>query len=227
MTGTKERGSIAQESGERRWRRRKNARPAEIINAALELFVERGYAGTKLEEVARRAGVTKGTMYLYFESKEALFKAVVRAVVLPNLERAEHELADFTGSSRALLESLLREWWRAMEGSRASGLPKLIISEAANFPELARFFHNEVVARAHRITVAVLRRGVDAGEFRPLDLDYTARALRAPILLGVIWKHSMMKAESHPMDMERYLNAAVELVVQGVAATPEREMPYV
>lgn len=214
-------------AGDRRWQRRKEARPAEILDAALELFVERGYTATRLEQVARRAGVTKGTMYLYFESKETLFKAVVRAAVLPNLERAEQQMTEFRGSSRALLETLLRGWWGAMEGSRASGLPKLIMSEAANFPDLAGFFHEEVVERAHRITVEVLRRGIDAGEFRPLDLEYTARALRAPVLLGLIWKHSLMKSEREPMDMERYLNSAVELIIQGVIARPEGEMPYV
>jgi AcrR family transcriptional regulator len=213
--------------GDRRWQRRKHARPAEILDAALELFVERGYSATRLEEVARRAGVTKGTMYLYFESKEVLFKAVVRGAVTPNLERAERQLEDFRGSYRALLEMLLRGWWQALEGSKASGLPKLVISEAANFPELARFFHDEVVGRGHRVLVEVLRRGIESGEFRPLDLDYTARALRSTMLMGLVWKHSMMRTEAFPTDMERYLNAAVELIVQGVVATPEGEMPYV
>jgi AcrR family transcriptional regulator len=211
----------------RRWRRRKEDRPREILEAALELFVEHGFAAAKLEDVAQRAGVTKGTMYLYFASKEALFKAVVRAAVVPTLERAEQALAEHRGSSRELLDSLLREWWRTMEGSRTSGLPKLMISEAANFPELARFYHEEVVERAHRLTVAVLQRGIDAGEFRSMDVNYAARVLRAPILLGLAWKHSMMKADPEAMDAERYLDSTIDLVLHGVLSAPGWEMPYV
>ena len=211
----------------RRWQRRKQDRPREILDAALELFVERGFAATKLEDVAQRAGVTKGTMYLYFDGKQALFEAVVRAAVLPTLERAERVLAEHRGSSRDLIESLLREWWRATEGTAASGLPKLMIAEAANFPQVARTFNQEVVERVHRIIVAALERGMESGEFRVLDTDYAAQALRAPILFGLIWKHSMMKAEPGDLDLERYLDATIDLALNGLSAGPGREMPYV
>ena len=211
----------------RRWQRRKQARPAEILDAALDLFVARGFAATRLEDVAQRAGVTKGAMYLYFESKEALFKTVVRAAVVPALERVEHLIAEYPGSSRELLVRLLREWWQMMESTRLSGLPKLILSEAANFPELARFYHEEVIGRGHRALVAVLKRGVDRGEFRPLDLDYAARVLRAPVLMGLIWKHSLMKSEPQAMDLERYLDATLDLLMHGVFTAHPEEMPYV
>src|SRR5262249_9189122 len=115
-----------------RWQRRKDARPGELLAAALELFVEKGYAATKLEDVARRAGVTKGTMYLYFESKEALFKAVVRANVLPHLEHAEQFVAAHQGTTRDLLVEFMRGWMQTMYHTPLSGLCKLVISESAN-----------------------------------------------------------------------------------------------
>ena len=108
-----------------RWKRRKDARPGEIVAAALDVFGERGFAATKLADVARRAGVTKGTLYLYFDSKEALFKAVVRETIVPVIAKGEALAQSFTGSARELLEQLVREYWRLVgrprwPGSRSS-----------------------------------------------------------------------------------------------------------
>src|SRR6266508_6964415 len=108
-----------------RWRRRKNARPEEIVAAALDVFVERGFAATKLEDVARRAGVTKGTIYLYFENKEALFKAVVRETIVPVIAKGEALAKSFTGSARDLFEKLVREYFRLVGETSLSGIPRL------------------------------------------------------------------------------------------------------
>src|SRR6187549_559455 len=129
-----------------RWQRRKEARPAEIVAAALDVFVERGFAATKLEEVARRAGVTKGTVYLYFESKEALFKAVVRETIVPIFARGEQMVAEHQGSSADLLTQLMRKWWERIGETSLSGIPKLMMAEAGNFPALARFYYDEVIS---------------------------------------------------------------------------------
>jgi len=119
-----------------RWKRRKDARPGEIVAAALEVFGERGFAATKLADVARRAGVTKGTVYLYFDSKEALFKAVVRETIVPVIAQGEALAQSFTGSARELLERLVREYWRLVGETAVAGIPKLMMAEAATFPEL-------------------------------------------------------------------------------------------
>src|SRR6266705_2198814 len=111
-----------------RWRRRKNARPEEIINAALEVFADRGFAATKLEDVARRAGVTKGTIYLYFENKEALFKALIRQTIVPVIAQGEELAKSFTGSARDLFERLVREYWRLVGETSLVGIPKLMMS---------------------------------------------------------------------------------------------------
>src|SRR6266576_2320929 len=95
-----------------RWRRRKDARPEEIVSAALEVFADRGFAATKLEDIARRAGVTKGTIYLYFDSKEALFKALIRQTIVPVIAQGEAVAQSFSGSARELFDRLVREYWR-------------------------------------------------------------------------------------------------------------------
>ena len=120
-----------------RWRRRKASRPGEIIEAALDLFVVNGFSATRLEEVAKLAGVSKGTVYLYFDSKEDLFRAVVQQIIIPEIEKAEQKATEFKGSQRELLTLLILNWWNVIGKTRLAGIPKLMISEAANFPELA------------------------------------------------------------------------------------------
>src|SRR6266568_3246087 len=169
-----------------RWRRRKNARPEEIISAALEVFADRGFAATKLEDVARRAGVTKGTIYLYFENKEALFKALIRETIVQVIAQGEALAQSFTGSARELLERLVREYWRLVGETSISSIPRLMIAEAGNFPELARFYYEEVVTRGHRLMAGVLERGIKAGEFRRVNVMVAAKLAMSPLMHAVI-----------------------------------------
>src|SRR5207247_9381339 len=147
-----------------RWRRRKNARPEEIISAALEVFADRGFAATKLEDVARHAGVTKGTIYLYFENKEALFKAMVRETIVPAIAQGEQTVAEHRGSAADLLRRLLLGWWDLIGETSLSGIPKLMMAEAANFPELARFYYDEVVRGGQRLMGGVAWGGCRDGD---------------------------------------------------------------
>ena len=105
-----------------RWERRKDARPQELLEAALDLFVERGYAATRLEDVARRAGVSKGTLYLYYENKEELFKAVVRSSIVPIIGDAEVSVAEFEGHSADLLRQLVLSWWGRLGATKVLSL---------------------------------------------------------------------------------------------------------
>src|SRR5262249_56109006 len=122
------------------WRRRKEAGPAEILAAALACFKERGFTATRLEDVAAKAGVTKGTIYLYYPSKEELFKAVVRGELVPNIERLEAAILDAPVPAAALLEQLCTSWVEHIVCSPISIIPKLVIAEAGKFPHLARFY---------------------------------------------------------------------------------------
>jgi AcrR family transcriptional regulator len=199
-----------------RWRRRKTARPREILAAAIEQFVEHGYAATRLEDVAHRAGVTKGTMYLYFASKEALFKAAVKASLVADIARGERLLEEHAGSARDLLAKVITTWHDAMAHTPAAGIPKLMIAEAARFPELGRFYYDEVVKRGHRLVGRVIRMGIARGEFRRVDVERAVRLAIAPILLGMVMDRSLHACAGERMDTGEMLHLHLELFLRGI-----------
>jgi AcrR family transcriptional regulator len=198
-----------------RWRRRKEARPDEILAAALASFAERGFAATRLEDVAARAGISKGTLYLYFKGKEELFEAVVRATLLPNLKRVESFAATFEGPSALLLERLLLTIAGVMD-SRVGAIPKLVIAEAGNFPELARFYLDEVVRRGLRLIGTILRRGIERGEFRAVDVDHAVFCVIGPMLLAALWKNSLEAYDDAPLDTQALVRAHLDLLLRGL-----------
>jgi len=196
-----------------RWRRRKEARPTEIIAAALESFGERGYAGTKLDDVAKRAGVTKGTLYLYFPNKEELFKAVVREALSSRLARMIVPASPLPAASQIeLLVASLRE----LAASPAAAIPKLILSEAGNFPELVRFYADEVIGRGLKLIKSVLRRGVKSGEFRDIDIDHVCYCVVAPMLLGVLWKQNLEPHTGRKLDLRALSRAHLDILFNGL-----------
>lgn len=200
--------------------RRKQARPGELTAAALQMFVEKGFAATRLDDVAARAGVSKGTLYLYFDSKEALFKAVIQEGLVPTLDNADGLVDRFDGNSADLMKALLKLWWESVGATPLGGIPKLLYSEARNFPEAADFYHREVIQRGNRLVRRVLERGIARGEFRAIDLDVTVELLFAPLLMLMIWRHSLgpcTSAANHPCHHpEKYLNAHIDLALNGL-----------
>mgnify|MGYP001251282971 CR=1 FL=1 len=200
-----------------RWQRRKDARPEEIIKAALEVFADRGFAATKLEDVARRAGVTKGTIYLYFENKEALFKALIRQTIVPVIAQGEEIAQAFTGSARDLFERLVREYWRLVGETALSSIPRLMIAEAGNFPELARFYYNEVVTRGHRLMAGVLERGIKAGEFKKVDLVVATKLAMSPLMHAVVARRAFAHCMPEGFDVAGYLDTHIDLFLHGIS----------
>jgi AcrR family transcriptional regulator len=200
-----------------RWRRRKDARPDEILSAALEVFADRGFAVTTLADVARRAGVTKGTIYLYFENKEALFKALIRQTIVPVIAQGEATAQAFTGSARDLFERLIREYWRLVGETSLSSIPRLMIAEAGNFPELARFYYQEVITRGHRLMEGVLARGIKAGEFKKVDLAIATKLGMAPLLHAVVARKAFAACMPEGFDVTRYLDTHIDLFLHGIA----------
>ena len=200
-----------------RWRRRKDARPEEIITAALEVFADRGFAATKLEDIARRAGVTKGTIYLYFENKEALFKALIRQTIVPVIAQGEELAKSFPGSARELFERLVREYWRLVGETSLVGIPKLMMAEANNFPELARFYYEEVVTRGHRLMAGVLERGIKAGEFRPVNVAVATKLAMAPVMHAVVARKAFSACMPEGFDVASYLDTHIDLYLHGIS----------
>ena len=200
--------------------RRKEARPAELIAAALDVFVDKGYAAARLEEVAERAGVSKGTLYLYFESKEALFKAVVREGLLPALAEGEARVAGFSGDSETLLREVMGGMWALIGAQRIGGIPKLIFAEARNFPEIAAFYHQEVILRGTALIRGVIERGVARGEFRPLDANLAIHIVIAPVLMRMVWRHSIDCCALAGITDDSYFAEYFEIMLRGLRAEP-------
>jgi AcrR family transcriptional regulator len=199
-------------------RRRKEARPEEILAAALESFAAKGFAATRIEDVAARAGISKGTLYLYFDGKEELFKAVVRQALLPNLARVEALAATFEGPSAQLLERLLATIAGIID-SRVGAIPKLVIAEAGNFPDLARFYLDEVVRRGLGLIATILRRGIGRGEFREVDVDHAVFCVIAPMLIAALWKSSLEPHDAAgPLDVQALVRAHLDLLLRGLKA---------
>ena len=199
--------------------RRKEARPQELLDAALTLFVEKGFAASRAEEVAQRAGVSKGTLYLYYSSKEELFKAVVRQKLSSLIAEGEEAASSFGGSSSELLAYLLHTWWERVGNTPAAGIHKIVLSEVRNFPELAQFYTDEVIIPADRLFSSCVQRGIDSGEFRPMPVHEVAQALMAPLIFMAIHRHSFGACPVRggvDVDPTLVLDTHLDLVLRGL-----------
>lgn len=209
--------------------RRKDARPGELLAAALELFVEKGFAATTVEEVARHAGVSKGTLFLYFTSKEELFKAVVRHNISGLFPQWNVEFDAFEGSTADMLRYCVKLWWARLGSAKASGISKLMLSEAENFPALAAFYQHEVIQPAHGLIRRILQRGIERGEFAPLDLKYGVYTVLAPMLFLQILLHSKAAccddAELSQLVPEEFLAVQVQTLLAGLCVRPPAPSP--
>jgi AcrR family transcriptional regulator len=199
-------------------RRRKDLRPAELLDAALDVFAERGFAAARMEDIAARAGAAKGTIYLYFPSKEAVFEALVRSAIVPNIERAEALAAAHEGPAGPLLRQVLALLAGVVRDARVAVLPRLLIGELYKFPELARFYKRNVLDRGLGLIARVHRRGVEAGEFRPQDSDAVAKLVVAPVLLTAILKTVFAPHTPEPFDPAPILDAHADTLLRGLAA---------
>jgi AcrR family transcriptional regulator len=199
-----------------RWRRRAEARPAEILDAALTVFSARGFAAAKLDDVAKEAGVSKGTLYLYFESKEALFEAMalelMRGPVLAQLETIAK--AETAGEA---LRQLIQFMTRLLDDPRRSALPKLIIAESAGFPELAKIWLKTVIQPVRKRVEALIEAGIANGEFRAVDPWETTKLVIAPFLLTAIWRRTFEHIDNRRFDFAALLRQHTEFLLRGLA----------
>lgn len=210
-------------------RRRKDARPHELLDAALGLFVEKGFAATRIDEVAAQAGVSKGTLYLYFPSKEDLLKAVIAEHLSDRIAEGAEQAAGFRGNSSELLREILTQWWTQMYDSPASGVFKLVITEVRNHPDIGEFFEREVVGRSHQLLGGVIQQGIAKGEFRAVDVDAAVHSLVFPLIMLCLHKHSLgacggtesfaCGAGPAPLDGHRFIRQHIELLLDGLRLT--------
>jgi AcrR family transcriptional regulator len=172
---------------EPRWRRLPEERPGQILSAALEVFGEHGLAAARLDDIAKRAGLSKGTIYLYFPNKEELFREMVRHTIVRKIEESERDFEVTSGSATETLTAFMRRYWTFLRSSQFAPLFRLIHAEIHNFPDLARFYAEEVIARGHRLVAAIIDRGIATGEFRAVDPAVAARMLTAPFVMHGLW----------------------------------------
>src|SRR5882672_12405703 len=171
-----------------RWRRRKDARPQEILEAALSVFAERGFAAARMEQIAVRAGVSKGTIYLYFDSKEAVFRALVHEVLGTQVARFANSARAASGPVAPVLAETLRGIGNFIATSNRVVLPKIVIAEAGNFPDLARIYREEMIERGLKMFATVIAMGIEQGEFRNLAIPHAVRLCVAPLLIAMFWR---------------------------------------
>lgn len=207
--------------------RRKDARPQELLDAALDLFVEKGFAATRSEEVAARAGVSKGTLYLYYPSKQELLKAVILQTISREIAEGMDVIDAYEGSSADLLKLLMNEWWRRIGDTKASGICKLMVSEVRNFPGIAKFYLDEVISPGQNLIARIVQRGVDSGEFRAVPVADVVQALMAPMLYLMVHKHSIGACPGleHLFDPQRVIAAEVDLMLNGLLPRGPSDAP--
>lgn len=187
----------------------------------MTVFAEKGYAAARMDEIAARAGVTKGTIYLYFQSKEDVFKSLARQHVGDNLADIAKQAAGYQGSVRDFLGMMMAVMGQKIEHGQTAILPKIIMAEAGNFPELARIWRSEVIDKGLGMLTAVIAKGIARGEIRELPSDmpieYVARLCVAPLLMCVIWRTVFSPIDSTPFDYKKFLALHLDILLRGLA----------
>jgi len=198
-------------------RRRKAERPQEILEAAFIEFSRNGYASTALDQIAERAGVTKGTIYVYFENKEHLFISMVREITKTPLETVHEMFETHAGSTAELLRAQFSFMYQhIVEDKRRREVVRMLIAEAPRFPELADRYHEEILRPCLDMLRQAIQRGMDRGEIRKSDIVDSPQVVIAPIALVDLWM--MMFGDRQPIDLEAYFNAHLDLVLNGLLA---------
>ena len=192
----------------------KEARRSAIIDAALEEFTAQGFTATKLDDVAERAGIGKGTIYLYFDSKESLFEEVVRRNLLGGREMVENFIATFEGTTAELLAQHFRSMYLFTQNEKIPPLMAMVLGEGVRFPALSRFFHDEVIKPSQELMRRIIRRGVERGEFRADAEEVYVQILIAPVLLGALGK--LQFGAFAPIDMSDYSEKHIDFILRAL-----------
>jgi AcrR family transcriptional regulator len=204
---------------EPKWRRRKTDRPGEIIAAALQVFAEHGFAGAKLDEVARRAGVSKGALYVYFETKEDLFRAVVRSAIAPNFEAMKAAADMFDGPFALLAPMLLARTAGVVQDSKLPAVIKMVIGESRNFPDLARIWHDDVVSPLIAMITGIVARAQLRGEVAPGDPRLHAMSLMGPMVMGLLFREVFGQVSTDLPDLQSLAAQHAQTALHGLLRT--------
>jgi AcrR family transcriptional regulator len=205
-----------------KWQRRAEERPGEICAAALEVFAEKGFAAARLEEIARRAGVSKGTLYLYFTDKEDLFRAVVRDTVAPNIDSVRQAIEAADLPFRLMATMFLARMAELAARVPIGAVAKMVIGESRNFPELAKVWHDQVASRALGMLAGLIEAAQAKGEVRPGDPRLHAFTLMGPMLMGVLYRETLLPVGGAPLDLDALARQHADTVLAGLLTEPAK-----
>jgi AcrR family transcriptional regulator len=198
-----------------RYQRRKEDRPQEITEAALQAFAEKGYAATRVEEVAKRAGVSKGLLYLYFKTKEELFKAVVKSVVVRRVDQLIGSIESTDLSSEDFIRGPLTSFLKQVPGSPVAIVIRLLISEGPRHPDLVDYYYDNVVSKGLAAITGFVERGVDRGEFRKSVVTELPQLFLAPVMLSIIWSIIFKTRE---LDTDKLIETQIDMLLTHIKA---------
>lgn len=197
------------------YQRRKEDRPQEITEAAFSVFAEKGYAAARVDEVAQRAGVSKGLTYLYFKTKEELFKAVVKSVVVRRVDALIEAVETTEMSSEEFIRGPLADFMKGIPGSPVAVVIKLLISEGQRHPDLVDYYWDHVVSKGLEAITLFVRRGVERGEFRDTAVSDLPQLVLAPMMLSIIWRLLFTKRD---LDTDKLINTQIDMLLAYIKA---------
>lgn len=207
-------------TGERgpKFRRRAEARPDEVLDAALELFMENGFAATRVDDIARRAGLSKGTVYLYFPSKEAVLEGLVRRAIVPVADSALEALASYEGDPRSVIARVIRMVGQRFSDPRIVAVPKVVFREVLGFPHLAEMYRTEVLDKVLPVVVGLIRRGIEQGYLRPVDPELTVRSIIGPLMLHLLMAEVFGIIPEGGLSFDRLVDNHLTILFDGLSA---------
>lgn len=201
-----------------KFRRRAEARPDEVLDAALDLFIENGFSATRVEDIAKRAGLSKGAVYLYFPSKQAILEALVRRAVVPVAENAMAMVEGYEGSVREAITFAFAMLAMKLSDPRLIAIPRLIMHEVSQFPDLARMYREEVIEKAKPALVALIQKGIDRGELKPVDPELTVRSVVGPVALHVLMAEVFGIVPEGGLQLDRFVSNHLDILFDGLSA---------
>jgi AcrR family transcriptional regulator len=203
-----------------KFRRRADARPDEVLDAALDLFIEKGFAATRVEDIARRAGLSKGAVYLYFESKEKILEGIVRRAIVPIAEHVLGFVENYEGDPRTIITMVMKMLAVRLSEPRLLAIPKVIIREVMGFPELAEMYRREVLDKVIPVVIGLIQKGIDEGYLRQVDPELTVRSIVGPVMLHVAMNEIFGIKPKDGLAIDRLIDNHLTILFDGLSAPP-------
>lgn len=201
-----------------KFRRRAEARPDEVLDAALDLFIEKGFAATRVEDIAKRAGLSKGAVYLYFESKEKILEGIVRRAIVPIADHVIGFVEDYEGDPRTLIAMVMKMLALRLNDPRILAIPKVILRELMGFPELAQMYRAEVLDKVIPAVIGLLRKGIDQGYLRPVDPELTVRSIVGPVMIHLVMDEVFGLRPKDGIAIDRLIDNHLAILFDGISA---------